>query len=173
MWHLPDVVAPFSGGLVPGPRMVGGVAYNYVLDSGNYRLGSMATAKMLVLGNAQLFVTGTIVMAGNSSIIIAPGATLKLFAGNNVSLGGNGIINQTGNAASFTLYGLPACRNINLAGNGTFAGVIYAPSADLTLIGGGSGDEDFSGAAILRSITLNGHWRIHFDEALQRNGPSF
>ena len=173
MWPLPDVIAPFSDGLTPGPRVVGGIAYYYVLDSGNYRLASLASSRMLVLGNAQLYVSGTVTMTGISGITIAPGARLKLFAGNNVHLGGNGIINQTGNAANFTLNGLPACRSINLFGNGTFAGVIYAPNADLTLIGGGAADEDFSGAAILRSITLNGHWRIHFDEALQRNGPSF
>lgn len=116
---------------------------------------------------------GAIEMWANSSITISTGATLRVFAGNNIDLGGFGIVNQTGNAANFTLNGLPACRDIKLHGNGSFVGVIYAPSADLTLIGGGSGDEDFSGAAILRSITLDGHWRIHFDEALQRNGPSF
>jgi len=50
-------------------------------------------------------------------------------------------------------------------------GTLYAPSADLTLKGGGNSDEDFSGAAIAKTVTIRGHYKFHYDEALAFMGP--
>lgn len=49
---------------------------------------------------------------------------------------------------------------------GNFLGVIVAPAAQTFLNGSGSTPNDFSGAIMTRSITLNGNFRFHFDEGI-------
>jgi hypothetical protein len=63
---------------------------------------------------------------------------------------------------------LPSNKNIKFHGNGEFTGTIYAPEADLHLAGGGSGDGDFSGASVTRTVRMNGGFNFHYDEALRR-----
>ena len=65
----------------------------------------------------------------------------------------------------------PSNTSIKFGGNGGFIGAIYAPQAILTLSGGGSTDLHFSGACVTRSITINGHYKFHYDEALGATGP--
>ena len=50
-------------------------------------------------------------------------------------------------------------------------GAIYAPEAVLTLNGGGN-NSNLQGAAIVKSVTLNGHYDFHYDEALASWGPA-
>jgi hypothetical protein len=71
---------------------------------------------------------------------------------------------------NFWFYGLPNVTSITLSGTTTFLGVIYAPEANLYLNGGGSAN-NLEGSAIVKSVTLNGHYDFHFDEALLTNGP--
>jgi hypothetical protein len=159
----------------PPPGSIGGTNYAYILGSDNYRLMSLSlnSSSMIVTGRASLFVgPGDISIGGNASIIIAPGATLTLYMnGANTSLGGNGIVNQNASALAFTYYGMPNNTSVNIGGNGTFVGTLYAPNADLTLNGGGAANEDFSGAAIAKSVTIKGQFKFHYDEALQFIGP--
>ena len=37
--------------------------------------------------------------------------------------------------------------------------------------GGGSSDNDFTGAAIVKTATMNGHFKFHYDEDLANYGP--
>ena len=168
-----DVAPPFNGGyFTPSGGTVGGVNYNYILDSGNYLLSSLS-GKVLVRGNATLWVTQSLSMSGQSGITIQSNKVLKLYvSAASASLGGNGVINQTGNATNFYYYGLPSNTSLSLSGNAGFTGVIYAPSAALSLNGGGNNTTDFVGAAIVGSATLNGHFNFHYDENLARIGPS-
>ena len=167
------VLPPFNGGyFTPSGGTVNGVNYNYVLDSGNYQLSSLS-GKVLVRGNAVLWVTQSLSMSGQSSITIQSNKVLKLYvSAASASLGGNGVINQTGNATNFFYYGLPSNTSLSVSGNAGFTGVIYAPSAALSLNGGGNNTIDFIGAAIVGSATLNGHFNFHYDENLARVGPS-
>ena len=68
-----------------------------------------------------------------------------------------------------------ACRRtraLPLSGNDVFLGSIYAPSADLTMSGGGNPTPlDFQGACAVNTIGMNGHFNFHFDENLKRKGP--
>ena len=59
---------------------------------------------------------------------------------------------------------------MTFSGNGWFQGAIYAPNADVSGNGGGNNSEDFSGAAIVKTMKFNGHYSFHYDEALGRNG---
>jgi hypothetical protein len=159
----------------PVPGVIGGTNYSYVLGSDNYKLPSltMNNSSMIVTGRASLYVgPGDISISGNASIIIAPGASLSLYAnGLSTTLGGNGIVNLNASALAFSYYGMSNNVNVSIGGNGTFIGALYAPNAALTLNGGGAGDEDFSGAAIARTVTIKGHFKFHYDEALAFMGP--
>ncbi|HMP82187.1 MAG TPA: hypothetical protein PKA41_05705 [Verrucomicrobiota bacterium] len=177
---FPDAVAPFSGnGTTPTGGSYNGVSATYILGTGNYKLSSMSlsgNAKVFVTGNAKLWVTGNFSMAGNSEIVIVNGATLDLTLGsdstgnNSASIAGNGLLNYNQYASSVYIKGMKSLKSLSLKGNGELKGVVYAPYAALTLNGGGSGDNDFIGASVTRTVTFNGHFKFHYDEALANFG---
>ena len=39
--------------------------------------------------------------------------------------------------------------------------------------GGGSGNQDVIGSIVAKSISINGHFNLHYDESLRTNGPTF
>ena len=82
------------------------------------------------------------------------------------------IDNTSGHADRFYLFGLPTCTSITLGGNGNFYGAIYAPEATFNLGGGGINTWDFVGSSVTGSVLMNGHFNFHYDENLQRLGPS-
>ena len=117
-----------------------------------------------------VYVTGNFIMQGKASIAIAPGASLELYVGGaRTSIT---TLNNAGNCANFSYFGLPANKSIDLSGNDVFLGCIYAPSADLTLSGGGNNSLDYQGAIAVNTIGMNGHFNFHFDENLKRKGPT-
>lgn len=117
----------------------------------------------------------------NNSVTLQGGmtnaATLSVYVDPPVSGGSFTIIgNNAGGAASatplnFLIYGLPNMTSITMSGTSTFIGAIYAPEAVLTLNGGGSSN-NLMGAAIVRQVTMNGHYDFHYDEALASFGPA-
>jgi Putative Ice-binding-like adhesive domain len=88
------------------------------------------------------------------------------------TLSGNSSTPDPGNTrpSAFYYYGLPGVTSITLSGTSTFIGVIYAPEASLTLNGGGNAN-NLIGSAIVKKVTLNGHYDFHYDESLLTNGP--
>src|SRR5437667_6337149 len=125
---------------------------------------------MAVIGNAVLMVDGDVTIGSGSSIDIIPPGTLTLYvAGANTDLGAG--VNNSGWATNFVYYGLPSNKTLTMKPNGEFTGSIYAPSADLKMAGGGSSDQNFIGACVVRTINITGHYKFHFDEALANNGP--
>jgi hypothetical protein len=170
--EFPDVPVPFTAGYTtPIGGLVNGVLYDYVLTSGNYKLSSLS-GKVLVTGQANLLVTDSVSFSGNDKIQIAPGATLKLFvSAPSASIGGNGVINDGGNAINFQYYGLPSNKSLTYTGNGTFTGVVYAPEAVFNLGGGGNNTYDFVGGSVTASANINGHYNFHYDECLKQ-GPA-
>jgi hypothetical protein len=76
-----------------------------------------------------------------------------------------------GMAANLSYYGTTNNTSITFNGSASFTGTIYAPEADFKLNGGGSGIYDFVGAGVLRSVSINGHFDFHYDEALANTGP--
>jgi hypothetical protein len=106
-------------------------------------------------------------MSGNDQFTIAQNASITVYSGGtSCSIGGNGVVNQAGYAQDFILYCAPTVKSFDLGGNGSFTGVFVGPSVDLSLNGGGNNTIDFIGALLVNSLTLNGHFNIHYDEAL-------
>jgi hypothetical protein len=95
--------------------------------------------------------------------------TLSLYqVAGSVTLGGNVLIDSQ-SAFNFFYWGI-GITSISCGGSSTFIGTIYAPDANVTLNGGGS-TNDFFGALIVRSLTMTGHFAVHFDEVLREYGP--
>src|SRR5439155_17082619 len=140
---------------------IGKVKYTYNLDqSANYKL-SILSGKLLVTGNATLWVTDDVNIGSGDFIQIAAGASLRLYvSAPSAVIGGQGIVNTDGYAKNFQYYGLPTNTSIDYKGNASFVGTIKAPQATLKLGGGGTSDYDFIGSAVVRSLTMNGHFHI-------------
>ena len=170
---FPDVLPPFQTAVPPDGDEIDGVNYTWILGYGNYLLNKGITFKtgdkILVVGRARVYVTGDFIMQGSASIIMTPGASLELYVGGaNTSIGA---VNNPGNCATFSYFGLPGNTSISLAGNNSFLGSIYAPNAALSMSGGGNNDIDFQGACAVKTMSINGHFKLHFDENLKRKGP--
>jgi hypothetical protein len=107
--------------------------------------------------------SGSIVMYDNPS---SPGGS--------VTMNGNSSGGATGNRpGNFIFFGLDNLGSITFGGNTDFAGGIYAPKATLTMNGGGNA-VNVSGSLIVGQATDNGHYYIHYDEALANwvGGPN-
>src|SRR5262249_7399173 len=135
--------------------------YNYKLDGGNFVMSSLKITgqkDFIVTAPSVLWVSGDVTASGNAQILIAPGASLKLYvgqatgSGTTTSLGGQGVVNMTGNATNFFYYGLPSNTSLSYGGNSAFVGAIYAPNANFTLGGGGSTTYDFAGASVTSTV---------------------
>lgn len=165
--NFAEVGEPYPVGLPPSGNptnvwQLGDAKYKF---SGNF--SATSTDTILVLGKAEVYVTGTFDMKGQ--ILIAPNASLKLYvAGNSARLNK---VNTSGNAFSFQYYGLPSNTSLSWGGNDEYVGTIYAPQATLKLGGGGEDAYDYQGACVVNAITMNGHFSFHFDENLRRKGP--
>jgi hypothetical protein len=144
--------------------------YSYALYNGAYQMSSLmmsASEKMIILGNATLYVVGDISLTGQSQITIAPGGSLKLYVGGaNAKFAGAGIMNESGDATKFSYLGLPSNTSIAINGNASFTGTFYAPNADLSLNGGGNDIYDLVGATVTKTTSMHGHFKFHYDEKL-------
>jgi hypothetical protein len=176
---FPDVSAPYSSGLNPGSYY-----YNptntYFLGNGNYYLNndfSLNNNQVLyVAGTATLYVTGNFNAKNGSQIAIGPGGILKLYLGTTAGPAVSCVFNVVNsappnNAFNFQVFGLPSLTSFTLGGNDTYMGTLYAPEAVFTLSGGGSSSLDYQGAVVVSSITMNGHFSLHYDKNLSRVGP--
>jgi hypothetical protein len=170
-----DVQAPFTygSGLTPvtGTALLGGLlnTYTWLLDSGNYQLGSVSISggrTMLVTGNATLYVNGNFSTSGNGGLVIAPGASLKLYIAGTGSFSGNGIVNNAGLARSLSIYGLNSCRSIAYSGISEFIGTVYAPHADFRFSGASGAFGAFTG----ETINVSGGAHVAYDEDLRNTG---
>ncbi len=142
--------------------------YDNVLSTGNYYATSLS-GQTIVTGNATLVMPNGLGMSGNDTITIQSGASLTLYCGGtSFSIGGNGVVNQAGLAASFIVFCTPSVTDFSLNGNEAFTGVLVAPNANARMNGGGNDTQDFCGSLFVNSVTMNGHFNFHYDQALSR-----
>lgn len=162
---FPNVQAPVSGS-APTIDLLG----NVVLGSGTYEVGAL-TGPLIVTGDATLIVRTTFSIAGVDAIHINPGATLKLYVYAASASFGPGSYNfLAGNRAkNLKYFGMPSNKAISFNGNTSFEGVIYAPDAELSCNGGGTG-LNLCGASLTKSVKMNGSFNFHYDEALRNEG---
>ena len=187
---FPDVVLP-TASWVPGSSgnySYGGNSYKYLFtSSGDYtvaghleadeRVGSDADAAGEACDGTnalvRLKVTSDVKLTGNSDQIrVCPGANLEMYINTpDISIGGQGVVNDNNKAANCYIYGLTNSTSISIAGNATMTYALYAPQAAYTLGGGGATVYDFMGASVSKTVVMNGHFKFHYDEALRITGP--
>jgi len=185
---FPDVVLPATTWLPAAITMVGGITTTvggittttggtptydlatsgdyYVSDSSNIQVEPGVTARVRV--DATTFNPASVHVVSSNGV----SGTLILYqVSGTVNMSGNVTV-DSGRARNLYYYGLPGVTSITYGGSSTFVGVIYAPEANLTLNGGGSGN-GVIGASLTKSIdAMNGHYNFHFDEDLLSSGPS-
>jgi hypothetical protein len=173
-----DVMPPYDSGLDVTTISAGNTKTNFLGSGDFYHSGDFEMSQneyLYVAGPARYYVTGNFTMKSQNgcAIIIAPGASLKLYVG---TLGGPDVaadltqVNTAGNASTFMFFGLPSTKTINWVGNNTYMGTVYAPQAVLSLGGGGASYYDYQGAIVCLSVSMNGHFNVHYDENLKRIG---
>jgi hypothetical protein len=161
-----------------------GTGYNFT-NSGNYRITKSGGAHPIFIApnvNVNLDVQLTTFNASSSnssSAVTIQGGVTNAGTVNIYQESGTatlGMANGTYRPANFEYYGLPGVTDVTMSfsGNTSFVGVIYAPGVNLKLNGGGSGSSltDISGALVVHSFTMGGHYGVHFDESLLIYGPT-
>jgi hypothetical protein len=133
---------------------------------------------------AQIIVKGDISLSGQAQIIIGQNVYVRVFVEGNADFSGNGVLNPN-SPLNLQVYGVDNYRRnaageilkdasgqaiidygtIKIAGNGAFAGAVYAPHYDVEIKGGGTGDHVYA-AFVGHKILMNGVTSVHYDEAL-------
>jgi hypothetical protein len=166
--EFPDVVMPAgSDAWVPPPS-------SWNLPSGDYRLASGSiNTKVVITSNStvRLRVDGGFRFTGQNGIEIQQGAKLIIYLNcPSADITGQGIVNSTGTPGQCYIFGTPALTSLDIGGNGECTAVVYAPNAAVTMHGAGTSPMDFSGAVMGKTFKFSGHYKLHYDEALGRNG---
>lgn len=164
--EFPDVVLPAgSFGWVPPASTT--------LTSGDYRVAGNWSGQILIRSNSnvRIRIDGALNLSGQDGITIEQNANVKIYLnGSSSQITGKGIINTAGTPNQCYIFGTSNLRSLDIGGNGEMTAVVYAPYASMKLHGSGSGDQDFSGALVANDFTFTGHYNVHYDEALGRNG---
>jgi hypothetical protein len=150
----------------PGTFLTESSSNVWNVGSGSFQMSSYNGDPIVITGNATILVNGGISISGGGSIRVMPGASVKMYVTGNVDIGGNGIVNDPGLAANFSLIGLAGCTSINYHGTPDFVGTINAPQADFTM----KGTTSLFGAVIAKSASFNGNVAIHYDDSLAVSG---
>ena len=170
---LPDVVLPAATWLPAATTTVNGNPTHHFTASGDYYVADSSDVVVEPGVTVRLRVDTTTFSPANVHIASTNGTSGKLTVyqvSGSATLSGNTTV-DSGQASNFYYYGLPGVTSITYGGTTAFIGVIYAPEADLTLNGGGN-NVDIIGSVVSKSLTMNGHYNFHFDEALLSTGPN-
>ena len=110
---------------------------------------------------------------GSGGLNITTGSSLAIYAGGDINVGGNGVMNGGTTSATaqqaekLQIWGTGAPgQSIKLAGNGVLSGVVYAPNAAVSINGNG----DVLGSVVAGTINVTGNANFHYDEALANFG---
>jgi hypothetical protein len=189
---IPSVVAPAWTSYTPAivrstttlvASPVKGVARYKMSDislSGNNALTLQAASGSTAVNYIELWVDGSVSLNGNATILVAKNLVVSIYVAGDTSIGGNGIDNlaSTGSnnyerPANMLIYGIqPAnggSQSFKMNGNAAIEASVYAPDADVEIVGGGS-NGIFSGSVVGKTIFMNGVTEAHYDEALKKMG---
>jgi Tfp pilus assembly protein PilX len=119
-------------------------------------------------GWVEIWIPGSLDVEGSNQINVPAGAHVTFYVDGNVSIAGNGVLNTSQIPGDVTFYGNPdpaSSQTIDIAGNGVFAGILYAPNSAVSARGSGNSGDIF-GAIIANTIFFNGTTSLHYDQAL-------
>lgn len=139
--ELPPVPDPSGAISLPDISLSGNSTYT--LTSGTYRVGRIS-----VTGNASLIVDAT-------------GGPVILFIEDSMDVAGNGIVTLSQRPRDFRIFSASEA-SLTIGGNAAFFGQVYAPAAEVHVVGNG----DIYGALVGRQVTLDGNAALHYDLSL-------
>jgi hypothetical protein len=149
-WNVPLSTIP-QGVTNQGALSLSGNS-SRTLSTGTYWFTSISIA-----GNARLTVSGAV----------------KIYVTGSIDIGGNGIATANNLPPNLLIYGTVDPNNsankttsVSIHGNGTFYGSVYAPAANISVVGNGAN----YGALTGNTVSINGNGSFHYDEALGNLG---
>jgi Tfp pilus assembly protein PilX len=170
-----EVAVPFSGSpsgtinVGPWPNQAQTIAVNGSQDMSLESFKVTASGALTITGSGTLriYVDGKTQVSGSGKIQIIPSpstANLKveIYANDDVSIAGSGVLNNTYRAANCSIWGTENCTSVKVTGNSGYIGTIYAPEADIDL----SGSSFAMGAFLGGSVDFTGNTRFYIDESL-------
>jgi hypothetical protein len=163
------VIPPFTSGTIPLGGTVDGVNYNYILDDGDYVVSSLS-GKVLVRGNARLYVPSSFSITGNNWIRILESGKITMYSSAaQVYIGGVGIVNDTKDSRKCVLYGCSGITSIkfSILDDPLYFGIVAGP-ASIQIETGGASAVDFRGWILGATVKINGKIGFHFDENNRR-----
>lgn len=129
-----------------------------------HRSGSGST--LTIRGHVTMVVDNDFTIAGtggSQGVVIEEGASLTLYVGGDVSVSGNGIVNDPGTPRSLQIYGFgDSISEWSLGGTANLFAAVYAPNANIDL----RGTSEFRGAVVGNQVELNGNTYFLYDEDL-------
>jgi hypothetical protein len=122
-------------------------------------------ANLVIDSDVDISVTGTLAVTRGGRLIIAEGVTKVCFyVGADVLLEREAaVVNLTGRAASFSIWGMERRSSICIDSSEPFRGTIYAPDSEIRL---GPNTRVF-GAVYGRTVRLSRGARVHYDDSLR------
>lgn len=121
-----------------------------------------------------LYVTGEFLMNNNTTLVISPGARVRIYLDDSFEISaGSMIVNQTEDPAKLLILGTDSFTGtIYWGSQWNFYGAIYAPRANIEY----AAPFDIFGSIVARKLISNAHYDIHYDVALsdlEMTGRSF
>jgi hypothetical protein len=129
------------------------------LGSGSYffeTISAVGTHTLTVDGAVAIYVSGSFETVGQTHIELTKGSTLDLYVDGDVDMVGDSSFGAAGLGA-VKLY-VAGERKVSLVGGQKVVGSIYAPAADLELVG----ETTFDGALFARNVTGVGKLKVSF-----------
>ncbi len=153
-----------------------GATLGVVGTANTYRFNGEINSSLTVLGDVTLILTAgagnsAIRLTGGDGITIPVGSTLTIYTASNITIAGNGVLNQNPQPRSFQLWGTSTstiAQEIDFRGNGSLSGIVYAPTASVTINGNGA----VLGSVVANDIRLTGNAAFHYDESLANFGSN-
>jgi hypothetical protein len=130
------------------------------LPSGRYYLAgleSVGARRVVVTGAVQLYIDGDLSHVGDDRFTLAPGATLDLFVAGALESVGSIELGDPDRPEAFRLY-VGGEGRIAITGSARFAGLVYAPNADLEM----AGDAVVEGGLFARNVSYAGTLTIRY-----------
>jgi len=146
-----------------GSLFLGGSDTLTISESGSYSSFWLDSNAILTIDqDVVLHIEGEMRIDSNAQMIISGGANVTLYVGGQVSVGSNGIVNESQQPSSFSFIGLASCDAITLDSNIEFYGAVYAPNARVEI----NSNADLYGSFVGNEIVCDSNAGLHYDEAL-------
>jgi hypothetical protein len=137
-----------------------GAPATLTLESGRYffdHVTSIGSTKILAQGNVAVYIDGGLDLVGDQQLALAPGATLDLYV--NGDIGQSGVVALGGNPpSSFRLFVGGARAVLASSGDQAWSGLIYAPTAWVTV----AGRTNLSGALFAGRLDHSGDFDVWY-----------